>query len=342
MIFPDYRLPPAVFSEVPIGFQSVDTTPRPRQDIESAPISHAGNRQGPRTQRVWMLYAYSRTISIDAEDLKMQRAQEQANSVMQQLHDLMSMSLVPLTVQFSGDDVLRIKKEAIKFLSAFDVNAEWNIAVDGLPLKVGRVISGTSLSTVNPHVAFRFMRFRFPSAYFEWCIQTPCSEVLNCLQKTGDAQVEVFWKMWAKGGTSTGLIACGFTKDVITKSSGNYLVIKARKFIVSKVFLPELVSPIPIPEGLLPYTGQNDVVLFSTSQTVINFLQSSQRNMTVLVALSSLFASLQPVVARYNIIAGFVFAGIGIIAALTSLAAVLVSWTLSWAEIEAAKKRQQE
>lgn len=81
-------------------------------------------------------------------------------------------------------------------------------------------------------------------------------------------------------------------------------------------------------------------MVFTTSQTVILFLRSGYRKMTFLIALSALFASLQPVVDKYNTAAGFVFAGIGILAAIISLLALIVEWVLGMAEARRARYRQ--
>lgn len=81
-------------------------------------------------------------------------------------------------------------------------------------------------------------------------------------------------------------------------------------------------------------------MIFTTSQTVIQFLRSSQQRMTFLIAVSALFASLKPIADRYSSVVGWVFAGIGIIAALVSLLSTFVGWGLSQIEARGAKYHQ--
>lgn len=59
--------------------------------------------------------------------------------------------------------------------------------------------------------------------------------------------------------------------------------------------------------------------------------------MTYLIAVSALFASMQPIVDKYNSAAGFVFTGIGIIAAAISLLSVFIEWGLAKVEAKRAK-----
>lgn len=81
-------------------------------------------------------------------------------------------------------------------------------------------------------------------------------------------------------------------------------------------------------------------MIFSTSQTMIQILQSSKGRMAFLVALSALATSLKPIVDRYSYAGGWVLAGIGIVAAATSIISVFVGWMLKWIDANAAKHRQ--
>jgi hypothetical protein len=81
-------------------------------------------------------------------------------------------------------------------------------------------------------------------------------------------------------------------------------------------------------------------MLFSTSWTVIQFLRSSQVRLGLLVALSALFASLQPIVGNFSETGGWILASIGVFSGLASVLAVLFGWLLTWSEAKAAKHRQ--
>lgn len=62
--------------------------------------------------------------------------------------------------------------------------------------------------------------------------------------------------------------------------------------------------------------------------------------MGFLVALSAMFASLQPVVAKFNQTGGWVFAAAGVFSALASVFAMLFGRLLTWSEAHAARQRQ--
>jgi hypothetical protein len=86
---------------------------------------------------------------------------------------------------------------------------------------------------------------------------------------------------------------------------------------------------------------QDDFKIFSTSQTMIQLLQSSTERMALLVAVSALVTSLKPIVDKYlNPAVGWVLTGVGIVAAATSILSVFAGWMLKWIDSNAAKHRQ--
>lgn len=84
----------------------------------------------------------------------------------------------------------------------------------------------------------------------------------------------------------------------------------------------------------------NDLLVFSTSQSVIQHLRSFQQLFTFLAALSALFASLQPVASNFNATAGWIFVAVGVTSGIISVLAVVVSWMLKWVERHSAIRKQ--
>jgi len=62
--------------------------------------------------------------------------------------------------------------------------------------------------------------------------------------------------------------------------------------------------------------------------------------MGFLIALSALFAALQPIVGKYTSTGAWVLAVIGVLSGLISVVAVSFGWLLTRIEAQAAKKRQ--
>jgi hypothetical protein len=85
---------------------------------------------------------------------------------------------------------------------------------------------------------------------------------------------------------------------------------------------------------------QNDFIIFSTSQTMIQILQSSKERMAFLVALSALVTSSKPIVDKFSPTASWVLTAVGIAAAATSILSVFAGWMLQWIDANAAKHRQ--
>lgn len=81
-------------------------------------------------------------------------------------------------------------------------------------------------------------------------------------------------------------------------------------------------------------------MIFSTSQTMIQILQSSKERMALLVAFSALFTSLKPIVDKYSTSAGWVLTAVGIVAAAISILAFFADLMLKWIDANAAKHRQ--
>ena len=76
------------------------------------------------------------------------------------------------------------------------------------------------------------------------------------------------------------------------------------------------------------------------SSDVIQFLRSSQVRMGFLVAISALFASIQPIVSNFSGIGGWVFAAIGVLSGLLTVFALVLARALAWGELKAARSRQ--
>ncbi|KAJ7862633.1 hypothetical protein B0H14DRAFT_496065 [Mycena olivaceomarginata] len=116
------------------------------------------------------------------------------------------------------------------------------------------------------------------------------------------------------------------------------LVISKRSFSVIKVIQPELMKPVPYRKQPPPAKRPNDLAIFSTSQTVIQWLQNIQEWTTFLVALSVLVTSLKPFVDK-NHVAALILSVIAIIAAAISVLAVVIRRVLKRIEGSSAKYR---
>jgi len=62
--------------------------------------------------------------------------------------------------------------------------------------------------------------------------------------------------------------------------------------------------------------------------------------MGFLIALSALFAALQPIVGKYTSVGGWILAVFGVLSGLISVFAVSFGWLLTRVEAQAAKQRQ--
>ena len=62
--------------------------------------------------------------------------------------------------------------------------------------------------------------------------------------------------------------------------------------------------------------------------------------MGFLIALSALFAALQPIVKKYTSVGGWILSAFGVLSGLISVVAVSFGWLLTRIEAQAAKKRQ--
>jgi len=197
---------------------------------------------------------------------------------------------------------------------------------------------GMTVNDRDEAVGRRFLRLRFPLVRFEWQVETPYS----ALKFDGEEAVEIklLWKAWTRSYASSGLVAYGFSYDTLGVTEENYPVIKKRLFQVTNIIKPELMTPVPYPNKVPPLTRQDDFMIFSTSQTVIQKLQDGRERMAFLVALSVLAISLKPIVDRSSQAGGWVLAGIGIVGAMTSLLLVIVGWILKWIDANVAKHRQ--
>ena len=92
--------------------------------------------------------------------------------------------------------------------------------------------------------------------------------------------------------------------------------------------------------NIVVWFRRDDFLIFSTSQAMIQLLQSSKERMALLVALSALVTSLKPIVDRYSYAAGWLLTGIGIIAAAISILSVFAGSMLKWIDNNAARHRQ--
>ncbi|TFK33928.1 hypothetical protein BDQ12DRAFT_727355 [Crucibulum laeve] len=289
-------------------------------------------------------------LDITPKEINQWRIQRlQTTSIGDYLHDLMSASFVPLSSYATDQDCIRY--QASQFLSAFDdSDASWEINVESLPIKQGEIIYGTTDGSRETSIKARFLRFRFPHIRFEWHIETPYSELNQIyLSRKSTAfpgleniKIEVLWKAWARRGPFANLVAYGSCTDTLIIFPGDRsFIIKKRIFTVINVLHPESMTPLEYPLTHPPLQRNDDVLVFSTSQTMIQYLHSSQRAMSALAALSALFASLQPIIDRKSRIGGLILAGIGITAATISVFSLVVDWMLKWIEANAAKNRQQ-
>ncbi|KAF8995550.1 hypothetical protein BDQ17DRAFT_982676 [Cyathus striatus] len=134
----------------------------------------------------------------------------------------------------------------------------------------------------------------------------------------------------------TGLAAYGRVYDEISPE----FTIVHRTFEVIQVFQPEIFTPVPYPRDPPTSAYRNDLLVFSTSWTMIQFLRRSQSIMAFLVTLTAFLAALQPVVSRFNDPAGWVLAGIGILSGVVSITGFFVGWVLGYVESHAAQQRQ--
>ena len=148
--------------------------------------------------------------------------------------------------------------------------------------------------------------------------------------------------------------------DTIVISESDHPVIRKRVFTVVNVFMPELFKPVPYPKILPPaaeylsyslfptepilMNSARDTALddFTSSLLVIQTVRSSQKKMAFLVALSALFASLQPIVDNFSKTVGWVFTALGVISALISVVLVLLGYAIERFEVNSATRRLRQ
>jgi len=326
----------------PSGYGYADPSEQPGIAITQPVIDSAGT-----TDWAWYMEVYSLQRRVLFSQIRQCRLTRSSGSLQAQIHDLLAGSLVPLTHQYTARQVDKIGKQAEFFFASFDTSANWFVDVQNLQPVVGNVINGLTPNSRKSGLGDRFLRFRFPCISFEWFVQTPYFEIASCTSKHA-VEVDIIWKAWSNAGAASGLVAYGFIKDSVkleknldsARLNRTSFVILERHFIVTQIFQPELMTPVPYPRIVPPYLGGDDLLQFSTSWTVIQFLRSSQVRLGFLVALSALFASLQPVVANFSRTAGWVFAAAGVFSALASVFAVLFGRLLTWSEAHAARQRQ--
>ncbi|KAJ6615188.1 hypothetical protein B0H10DRAFT_2191107 [Mycena sp. CBHHK59/15] len=272
------------------------------------------------------------TINITTDQLNYERGKHARGqcTISEHLHNLLAASLVPLTDN-SPPTNNTTTPQATTFLRAFaHQQVEWVIHTEGLPHNIHSMVAGTTANAWNPLASYRFLRFRFPLVDFEWHVQTLYHKLAVLAPGTaGEAETKVQWKMWAKTGNSSGLVAYGFITDRIILNAACHLEIRHRDFYVTRVILPELIAPIPLPLEPLEPPYKNDLAIFSTSQTVLHFLRSCYKILAFLMSLSALLAPAQPVVDKKNFTAGLVLAIVGIFTAAISVIAAGLGWVLA-------------
>jgi len=244
-----------------------------------------------------------------------------------------------------------IIRQAESFLSSFEeFDTEWEVDILNSNRVQGQAIHGPSSNSRNRRAIYRFVRFRFPHVHFEYQSNEPYNligkKLLARSEKAEETErvvpVKTLWKAWSKNGAASGLVAYGFCDDHFILNSEGHPVINFRRFTVANVFQSELMNPIPYPHDIPPFQPNDDWGLFTTSQTSLQFLRSSQTTLAFLVALSALSASVQPIVDKYTEVGGWVFAIIGIISALVSVVSVMFGRILRWVEANAARLKQEK
>ena len=159
------------------------------------------------------------------------------------------------------------------------MTAQWSVDVENLPPSIGNVLFGLTERSRQGEVGWRFLRFRFPYITFEWFLQTPHFEVAACTTQES-VEIEILWKAWSTAGAASGiclhynksvlracrlitpsdlsgLVAYGRITDLLIQkqcyqegqnnpsASIPLLVITHRRFKVTRVFQPELMTPVP-------------------------------------------------------------------------------------------------
>ncbi|PPQ82977.1 hypothetical protein CVT26_005540 [Gymnopilus dilepis] len=301
--------------------------------------------------KIWTFEIFSSELRLQHSHAHSMRLRVPTSSLEVQLHDLVSASLTPLTRQYAPNQLTQISSQGAVFFSAFHENAQWSVDVENLPPSIGNVLFGLTERSRQGEVGWRFLRFRFPYITFEWFLQTPHFEVAACTTQES-VEIEILWKAWSTAGAASGLVAYGRITDLLIQkqcyqegqnnpsASIPLLVITHRRFKVTRVFQPELMTPVPYLQHIPLNTRPDDKVVFSMSSNAIQFLRSSQVRMGFLVAISALFASIQPIVNNFSVIGGWIFSGIGILSGFLTVFALLLSKVLAWSELKAAKARQ--
>jgi len=206
------------------------------------------------TRSPWKLKIYSQVFVVTFGDRTKEREMRRrmAGEETVELHDVLWASLCPLTE--NSMDQRKITAQARVFFSAFvEEHATWEIDVTNIPRRVGQAIHGVTPGSQHPSVLGRFTRFRFPFIRLEWTVLTPYYAIREL--KAGIRNVvtvETLWKAWSKGGPASGLVAYGTCIDEFIMGTDGDLLIKRRKFTVTNVFHPELMSPVPYPMDYPP------------------------------------------------------------------------------------------
>ncbi|KAF9004992.1 hypothetical protein BDQ17DRAFT_1541022 [Cyathus striatus] len=280
----------------------------------------------PQASFSWVLEVYGQSRKLTPEKILKYKEYN--------IIGILQNSLNPLTDRLQAANINMIENQAAKFFSAFDPSAQWYINIDSLPPHIGNIISGVTSNSRKTDIGSRFMRFRFPLVFFEVSTITPPAPTESLKDHWSSTAI---WRAWVKEGANAGLAAYGRVHDEISWSE--WKIVK-RTFEVIQVTQPELFTPVPYPRDPPVSSYRNDLMIFSTSWTVIRFLRKSQSVMIFLVTISALFAALQPVVGHFTPLGGFILAGIGILSGLVSLMAFFVGWVLGYVESHAAQQRQ--
>ncbi|KAF8993890.1 hypothetical protein BDQ17DRAFT_111419 [Cyathus striatus] len=126
----------------------------------------------------------------------------------------------------------------------------WYVDVDNLPPNIGRSLYGVTINSRNTDIGSRFIRFRFPHVFFE------ASQLMSVTPvATSGINTRAIWKAWARGGTTSGLVAYGIVSEEMiwhTQERKQVLKIVKRHFTVLQVQQPELFTPVPYPRQIPP------------------------------------------------------------------------------------------
>ncbi|KAJ7432335.1 hypothetical protein FB451DRAFT_1480860 [Mycena latifolia] len=173
-------------------------------------------------------------------------------------------------------------------------------------------------------VAVMFFQCRYPLVRFQWNIETPHYEVRELWANPSHPITLITrWSAWSPVGANP-LVATGYICDTIILTEEGYPVIKKHQ--------PELMKPMTLSQWTIESEESNPAArqvrqpeyrciphAAGARTEVFADIEIQSRQLTSVVTLSALFASIQPLVDAVSTSGGTALAVVGIVSAVVSI-----------------------